>query len=69
MPQKRKRLIIIGNRTGHIIPWPKKKFFEEPKEWQSKYRTVGEVLSTLADHDSYSNYTCHVPMNHKPFIG
>jgi DNA (cytosine-5)-methyltransferase 1 len=23
-PQIRKRLIIIGNRTGHIIPWPKK---------------------------------------------
>ena len=23
VPQKRKRLIIIGNRTGHIIPCPK----------------------------------------------
>src|SRR5208337_220845 len=40
IPQQRKRLLIIGNRTGHIIPWPKKKFFAEPKDWQSLFTTV-----------------------------
>ncbi len=68
VPQLRKRLIIIGNRTGHIIPWPKKKFFADPKEWQQKYRTVGEVISDLAEEKSYQLHTSHVPMNHKPFV-
>ena len=34
VPQLRKRLVIIGNRTGHIIPWPKRKFFKDPEDWQ-----------------------------------
>lgn len=68
VPQLRKRLIIIGNRTGHIIPWPKKKFFSEPKEWQKPYRTVGEVINDLAEEDSYSVQFNHVPMKHKPLL-
>lgn len=68
VPQFRKRLVIIGNRTGHIIPWPKKKFFAEPKEWQDRFRTVGEVISDLADEKSYTKFTCHIPMNHKPLL-
>ena len=66
VPQIRRRLLIIGNRTGHIIPWPKKKFFPEPKEWQDKYRAIGEVITDLSSEESYLKYTCHVPMNHKP---
>ncbi|WP_336987606.1 DNA cytosine methyltransferase [Altererythrobacter aquiaggeris] len=68
VPQLRKRLIIIGNRTGHIIPWPKKKFFPEPKDWQDKYRGVGEVLSDLAHDRSQEVQSCHVPMKHKPLL-
>lgn len=68
VPQLRRRLIIIGNRTGHIIPWPKKKYFEKPKEWQKKFRTVGEVISDLSEEKSLSEFTCHVPMNHKPLL-
>ncbi|TJY33378.1 DNA (cytosine-5-)-methyltransferase [Pontimicrobium aquaticum] len=68
VPQKRKRLVIIGNRTGHIIPWPKKKYFETPKDWQNKYRTVGEVITDLAKESSYEKQTCHVPMKHKPLL-
>lgn len=68
VPQLRKRLLIIGNRTGHVIPWPKKKYFAAPKDWQDGHRTVGEVLSDLATEDSYSRYTCHVPMKHKPLL-
>jgi DNA (cytosine-5)-methyltransferase 1 len=68
VPQTRRRLIIIGNRTGHIIPWPKRKFFAEPKDWQNPYRTVGEVISDLATPKSHARFTCHVAMNHKPLL-
>lgn len=68
IPQLRKRLIIIGNRTGHIIPWPKKKYFEKPKDWQKPFRTVGEVISDLALETSYLKIPNHVPMNHKPLL-
>jgi DNA (cytosine-5)-methyltransferase 1 len=66
VPQRRKRFVLIANRTGHIVPWPKKKFFEEPRDWQRPFRTVGEAISDLADPSSYARHTCHVPMNHKP---
>lgn len=68
VPQQRKRLLIIGNRTGHVIPWPKCKFFASPKDWQDPYRTVGEVLADLATSKSYERFTCHVPMKHKPLL-
>lgn len=68
VPQLRRRLLIIGNRTGHIIPWPKKKFFPIPEDWQDPHRTVGEVLLDLAEEQSYTAQTCHVPMKHKPLL-
>ena len=68
VPQLRRRLLIIGNRTGHIIPWPKKKFFAKPEDWQGNFRTVGEVISDLATSNSQSRVTCHVPMKHKPLL-
>jgi DNA (cytosine-5)-methyltransferase 1 len=66
VPQRRKRFVLIANRTGHVIPWPKQKFFENPQDWQKPYRTVGEAITDLAEDMSYSRYTCHVPMIHKP---
>jgi DNA (cytosine-5)-methyltransferase 1 len=68
VPQLRRRLLIIGNKTGHVIPWPKRKFFAEPKEWQDRHRGVGEVLTDLASERSLSRFSCHVPMNHKPLL-
>lgn len=68
VPQLRKRLVIIGNKTGHIIPWAKRKFFAEPEDWQDYHRTVGEVISDLAESNSYETLTCHVPMKHKPLL-
>lgn len=68
VPQLRRRLLIIGNRTGHIIPWPKRKFFAQPRDWQLPYRTVGEVISDLASQESQERYSCHMPMKHKPLL-
>lgn len=66
VPQRRRRFVLIANRTGHVIPWPKRKFFEKPEDWQKPHRTVGQAISDLAEDGSYSSHTCHVPMNHKP---
>jgi DNA (cytosine-5)-methyltransferase 1 len=66
VPQRRRRFLLIANRTGHVIPWPKKKFFETPEDWQKPYRTVGEAIAELAEETSYERYSCHVPMRHKP---
>lgn len=68
VPQLRRRLLIIGNRTGHVIPWPKPKFFESPRDWQEPYRTVGEAIYDLSTDASLHRYTCHVPMEHKPMV-
>ena len=73
VPQIRRRLVLIGNRTGHIIPWPKKKFFKTPRDWQKPYATVGHAISDLppAEFDSEKpnrGITCHVAMRHKPHL-
>lgn len=68
VPQLRKRLVIIGNRTGHIVPWPKKKYFEKPKDWQRPFRVVGEVLTDLSTDASLETHRNHVPMKHKPLL-
>jgi DNA (cytosine-5)-methyltransferase 1 len=64
VPQKRRRCIIIGNRTNHIIPWPKPTFYEEPKDWQKSYRNVGEVIDDLIPNESHNKYFNHNPMKH-----
>lgn len=66
VPQRRRRFVLIANRTGHVIPWPKRKFFETPEDWQKPYRTVGQAIADLAEDGSYTSHTCHAPMNHKP---
>ncbi len=64
VPQKRKRFILIANRTGNIIPWPKPKYYEKPEDWQKPYRSVGEVLLGLETEKSQEKYFNHLPMNH-----
>ncbi len=66
VPQRRKRFIMVGSRSGYVIPWPKKKFFETPQEWQKPYRTVGEAIADLALASSHDVHSCHVPMVHRP---
>jgi len=62
VPQTRKRFILIANRTGHIIPWPKPKYFSYPEDWQLPYRNVKEVVTDLSKKTN-SNKN-HIPMNH-----
>jgi len=64
VPQQRKRFLFIGNRTGHIIPWPKPKYFLNPKDWQLPMRGVGEVITDLAEPDANKYFGNHEPMNH-----
>ena len=68
IPQKRKRFILIANKTGHIIPWPKPKYFENPKDWQLPMRTVGEVITDLIDDTSRNHVANHQPMEHSKEI-
>lgn len=68
VPQKRKRFILIANNTGHLIPWPKPKYFKEPKDWQLPYRTVGEAIADLATNKSQKLFKNHIPMKHAPEI-
>jgi DNA (cytosine-5)-methyltransferase 1 len=66
VPQHRKRFLMIGSRSGYVIPWPKRKFFANPKDWQKPFRNVGEAIGDLASEASYQSHSCHVPMNHRP---
>tara|TARA_X000000950_G_scaffold282273_1_gene380781 strand:- start:5621 stop:7861 length:2241 start_codon:yes stop_codon:yes gene_type:complete len=68
IPQKRKRFIFIGNKTDHLIPWPKPKYFENPKDWQYPMRGVGEVITDLAEKDAQKYFGNHEPMNHSDEI-
>lgn len=68
VPQKRKRFILLANKTGHIIPWPKPKYFENPKSWQIGYRTVGDVITDLSPENSKKYFKNHEPMNHSEMI-
>ena len=64
VPQKRKRFVLIANKSDLIIPWPKPKYFETPKEWQLPYRNIKEVLSDLDKNTSFNKFNNHCPMQH-----
>jgi DNA (cytosine-5)-methyltransferase 1 len=62
--QKRKRFILLANRVGQVIPWPKPKYFEKPNDWQKPYRTIWEVINDLANQKATAKFFNHEPMNH-----
>lgn len=66
--QTRKRFILIANRTGHIIPWSKPKYYSEPKDWQNAYRSVDEVINDLACESMHSTEINHTPMKHAELV-
>ena len=65
VPQKRKRFILIATNSDYIIPWPKEKYFQDPKEWQKPFRGTMEVLTDLIDNDTHEKFTNHQPPNHQ----
>jgi DNA (cytosine-5)-methyltransferase 1 len=68
VPQLRERLVLVALKPGLTWDWPAVKFFSEPKPWQTRYATVGDVISDLADPLTYSSEFSHVPMAHKELV-
>jgi len=68
IPQIRKRLLIIATKGKHVLPFPKPKYFENNKEWQYPFRAVGEVITDLAEEESYNQYKNHTPPQHNEVV-
>jgi len=68
VPQVRRRFILIAHRGNLVLPWPKEKYFDDPKEWQNPYRGVGEVLTHLDTESAYHNLPNHRPPNHHKVV-
>lgn len=58
-PQKRERVIFIGNRIG------KKNYHPKPILKPSEYITTGETIADLMDHPEDKEFN-HVPTRHRP---
>lgn len=67
-PQLRKRFILIGTKTDLVIPFPKAKYFEAPESYQKPYRTVGEVITDLADNTTLGQYKNHNAPKHNAVV-
>ena len=68
VPQLRRRFILVGNRTGQVIPWSKPKYFKEPEDWQKPYRKISEVITDLASKSTLEKIPNHVVMNHSKIL-
>lgn len=67
-PQLRKRFILIGTKTKLVIPFPKAKYFENPESYQKGYRTVGEVITDLADESTLGKIKNHNAPKHNKVV-
>ena len=68
VPQKRKRFILIATNENYIIPWPKEKYFEKPKDWQKPFRGTLEVLTDLMDNNSNQTFENHEAPQHQDIV-
>ena len=59
VPQKRERVIFIGNRLG------KRNFHPQPMLTPEQYRTTGQAIADLMDHPEDKAFN-HVPTKHTP---
>lgn len=68
VPQNRERFLLVAWKLGSTFLWPETKHFSEPKPWQRRFVTVGDVISDLEDPSTYSAEFSHLPMNHKEMV-
>lgn len=67
-PQLRRRFILIGTKTDLVIPFPKAKYFENPESYQKGYRTVGEVITDLANEATLGKVKNHDAPSHNKVV-
>lgn len=67
VPQKRYRMLMIGNRLGQDIVFPKSTHSDTPSLFENPYLTVGESIMDLVElsEDEIPN---HVPLKHKEIV-
>ncbi len=68
VPQSRERFILVAWRAGLKFLWPEPKHFAQPKAWQRRFTTVGDVITDLMDSTRHDEFFSHVPMNHKELV-
>lgn len=68
VPQKRRRFILIAHKGDHVIPWPKEKYFAEPKGWQKAFRTTAQVLTDLEGKENAPSIYNHAPPSHHSIV-
>ncbi|MBZ9705365.1 DNA cytosine methyltransferase [Mesorhizobium sp. ESP7-2] len=68
VPQNRERFVLVAWKIGATFVWPEAKHFLEPKSWQRRFVTVGDVISDLEDPSTHGEEFSHVPMNHKELV-
>ena len=68
VPQARERFILIAWKIGMKFQWPEAKHFLDPKPWQRRVLTVGDVIADLMEPSTHSEEFSHVPMNHKELV-
>ena len=68
VPQTRKRFILIAHKGKYVLPWPKDKYYESPKEWQKPFRNVSEVISDLVGSKTQIEYENHIPPSHNKIV-
>lgn len=67
VPQKRYRMLMVGNRIGQEINFPEPTHSENPSLLTSQYTTVGEAIMDLVNL-SEEDIPNHVPLKHKEIV-
>lgn len=67
VPQKRYRMLMVGNRIGQDIVFPEPTHSERPSLLTKPYTTVGEAINDLVNQ-SEEDIANHVPLKHKAIV-
>jgi len=68
VPQLRERFLLVAWKNGLQFLWPEPKFHKEPKAWQRRHVTVGDVITDLMDPATEGAEFSHMPMAHKELV-